>query len=1306
MKIFCNAVPCSLAAAILFTLVSWGGWCSFARTAAAASLAPGQDVRADAALPSAPGQDVQAEEKTQPVGEMGAVGSSSPSAADDALSLAADRDWRFVQKLKDDGMLDVAARQLNAFASEHHADARAPGALVEAAAIYRKLDQPLNALAAYEKLLKQFPTAKEAPRALLQKGELLVALKRFEEAASAYRSLLTSFPASREADAARLGLGESMMALEKTDEAARLFRSLVGGRASGSLASRALFDLGVLAQKAGEDSLAIVRFDSVHESYPQEVVGAFGLLRSAGILASRDAPEAARERYETVIEHYKDPYLQARADLGLAILDEEAQQWAKAAVRYRAVAERGGSPEQVQRALLGLGECELRNGHPKKAREAAEVYLEKYPQAPKAERARLLMARADAARGDKAARDELIALSRSDDTEVAFEALSTLARMTEERAKELPDGTEKIQTLAQARDFWRDASAKATEADQRARAFAEAGRITAEEMQRHALAAEFYRQAFEAAESRSLQATVLGHQVEEEEAAGETGLARKDAERLIAQYPLSAEAAQARSTLRRQDQRLQANAPEAVRRLCELALSGLNDPLLLRMKVGVILRDVAGDPAAATEIFQTAAAQADDPSVAARVFYELGRSWLLLAFEAALKNPQPAAWEEPWESARKAFLSAAASAPQDENAMLYRIAALKMDLAAAASKASVPLFDADLDPLFAGMGEQEALDFRQGSWPLLAQKIGEVLKLATNGSERPWLLWRAAEVSVAADSTQRLAWLREGLKESPSEALQARLRYTLGQLLLAGGEDEEAAVQLRKVIESPVAGEVAVAARYAMAELQRKQRRYNAARDLYQAYASAYPETRRGQRALLLAGDMALYAGDADGAAVIYRSLLDRYPEGVYADDAGYRLATAQMRRGRREDARRRFTHLADPEIHSRYAGRSLLKLSELESWVGRDSMAVVALERLARVDPELARKEQVPLKLARLELKRENPQGALRWLDRLEEESPSAESLALRVEALARAGKVKQAQETFTRLNDGFPDAALLTAGARCDVGDAQLAAKDAESAMAGFRMVQQEPVTADLQARAFYGEGMCLLLLQRWDDARQAFAMAAKVAPDSDWAAQALFKVANLAAHQADDEGARKAYQELADRFPDHPLQAEALKGLAMSWRRLNRYDKAIEVYHRLLEEHPGFPHGEQILSDIAYCYHELGKYELSIAAYQRVLPLLSEEDQAYGQFWIADSLEKLSRYDEAAAAYLKIPYLYPKSGQLPVTAQLKAARVYERMGDVDSAKRLYAKVIKQYGAGSQWGAEAQRRLQAIVPKTDADS
>ncbi len=1232
------------------------------------------------------------------------TGPASPSAS---MSTAdADRDWRFVQKLKDDGMFDVAARQLAAFADKHADDPRAPGALLEAASIYRRLDQPVNALDAYQTLLDRFPTSKEAPRALLNKGELLVESHRWEEAASTYRDLLSSFPASSEADAARLGLGESMMALDRRDEAARLFRYLVGGRAAPPLAARALFDLGVLAQKAGQDSLAVVRFDSVHESYPQEVVGAFGLLRSAEILAANEAPDAARERYEAVNDHYQDPYLQARAELGLAILDEQAHDWKSAARRYRSVAERGGSPEQVQRALLGLGESELQAGRPKKAREAADAFLQKYPKAKQAEKARLLAARADAARGEEAAQDELRALTRSDDHEVAYQAFSTLAGLLEGQADEMEDAAARDGKLIEARDLWRSAATVAPDADSRAQALAEAARIAAEKMGRPALAAELYREASEAAESTAQRAELLYQQIQQEWAAGEEDEARADAERLITAFPLSPQAAQTRTRLRWIERRSRGDAQKALGELSKLALQDEGDAFTRRLEVARVLRDVAGDAAGAATLYAAAAREATGGAEAARARYELARTLLQQALDAALEDPSSGQWESLWDEAAAAFQEAeSAQELPAEQAAEIRLARWKMKLAEAASSIP-PLFNAELDPLLAGMGEQEALDFAAAPWPALAADLEGMRDRQGKGARRAWVLWRSAEITAAADSTQRVEWLQEGLRTSTPQALQMRLRYTLGELLLGMGRGEEAARQFRQVMESPDSGEVAVAARYAMAELQRKQRRYSAARELYQAYAAAYPATRRGQRSLLLAGDMALYGGDADGAAAIYRSLLQRYPNGVYADDAQYRLATAQMRRGRREDARKRFVHLADPATNSRYAGRSLLKLSELESEAGHDSLAVEALSRLNEIDPKLAEQEQVPLKLARLELERGRPESALRWLGRLPDDAVDAEVLALRVQALAQAGKVKKAREALGRLDDGFPDAGRFAAAARCDLADAERQAHQIEAALEDYQRVEQEPVTTELRARALYGIGMTRLQQEHWDEARASFAAAAKAAPHSDWAARALFKVANLAARAGDDEQARNAYQQLVDDFPGHPLQAKAMKGLAVSWRRLDRYDKAVEVYHRLLEEHPDFPGAEQILSDIAYCYHELGKYELSIAAYQRVLPLLGEEDQAYAQFWIADSLEKLSRLDEAAAAYLKIPYLYPKSGQLPVTAQLKAARVYQRMGDVDSAVRLYRKVIDRYGPGSQWGAEAQRRLQAIESRNDADS
>jgi tetratricopeptide (TPR) repeat protein len=133
---------------------------------------------------------------------------------------------------------------------------------------------------------------------------------------------------------------------------------------------------------------------------------------------------------------------------------------------------------------------------------------------------------------------------------------------------------------------------------------------------------------------------------------------------------------------------------------------------------------------------------------------------------------------------------------------------------------------------------------------------------------------------------------------------------------------------------------------------------------------------------------------------------------------------------------------------------------------------------------------------------------------------------------------------------------------------------------------------------------------------------------------------------------------------------------------------------------------PGGEDILAQIAYCHYELKQYDVAIRAYEKVMPLLDEEGQAYAHYWIADSLEQLGNYEDAAAAFLRIPYLYPKEGQLSVTAQLKAAGVYEQMGNDEAAVRIYEKVVASHGANSQWGGEASKRLRRIRERTHGES
>jgi TolA-binding protein len=110
------------------------------------------------------------------------------------------------------------------------------------------------------------------------------------------------------------------------------------------------------------------------------------------------------------------------------------------------------------------------------------------------------------------------------------------------------------------------------------------------------------------------------------------------------------------------------------------------------------------------------------------------------------------------------------------------------------------------------------------------------------------------------------------------------------------------------------------------------------------------------------------------------------------------------------------------------------------------------------------------------------------------------------------------------------------------------------------------------------------------------------------------------------------------------------------------------------------------------------ESGDYTGAIAAYEESLPLLDSEAKARAFYWMGTSYEQLGDFQSAVIEYLKVPYLHPGEGLWVVTAQLKAAECYAQIDREDAAREIYEKVIRQYGADSNWGKLAKKGIESI--------
>jgi len=136
------------------------------------------------------------------------------------------------------------------------------------------------------------------------------------------------------------------------------------------------------------------------------------------------------------------------------------------------------------------------------------------------------------------------------------------------------------------------------------------------------------------------------------------------------------------------------------------------------------------------------------------------------------------------------------------------------------------------------------------------------------------------------------------------------------------------------------------------------------------------------------------------------------------------------------------------------------------------------------------------------------------------------------------------------------------------------------------------------------------------------------------------------------------------------------EAVMGKA---RCLNRQDdptKAI-TFLRTRIEAGGIPPDvlAQVQSFLGNLLLERGRFEEAIPVFQAVVDRSrGDRPEADAQIRIAKCLESLGRMTEAASAYLKVAYLYPKLPSLTAEAEFRAAGIFEKQRQYREALRHY--------------------------------
>lgn len=159
-------------------------------------------------------------------------------------------------------------------------------------------------------------------------------------------------------------------------------------------------------------------------------------------------------------------------------------------------------------------------------------------------------------------------------------------------------------------------------------------------------------------------------------------------------------------------------------------------------------------------------------------------------------------------------------------------------------------------------------------------------------------------------------------------------------------------------------------------------------------------------------------------------------------------------------------------------------------------------------------------------------------------------------------------------------------------------------------------------------------------------------------------------------------------------------AMQNLIDSYEMLGMHDQVLALIREHLQKYPDDEANFGLKVKIGTTYKAMRQYDLAIAQFEKLKKASGQENEADIQFRLAECYELMGQYEKAIIEYLKVKYITKQTDDLPwdVTAQYRAGLIYVKLKQYSEARTLFEKIVKSWGAESDFGRAALRQLEQI--------
>lgn len=511
------------------------------------------------------------------------------------------------------------------------------------------------------------------------------------------------------------------------------------------------------------------------------------------------------------------------------------------------------------------------------------------------------------------------------------------------------------------------------------------------------------------------------------------------------------------------------------------------------------------------------------------------------------------------------------------------------------------------------------------------------------------------------------------LPQNTNAALAEVVRYRMGECEKSLGRAKEAETHYRWVYDQSADSEYHFRAGLRLAELLDQAGRPEEKIVLLSGMAAANPPPELAAACRYMIGAAMEKSGQTAEAVRSFEAILKDYPASSFAAYAA--LALGGIREKQDPSGVRAvelYTRAATNPASPRVAAEAWFQLGETYFRQKKYKESARAYERLAALYPKDERVAE-----SRFQAGWAFHNAGL-YADALKiagaalggaDTARKAEWLYLKANCERQLARNEDAAQTYAAVPQQHPDAVLADSAAY-------------ERALTLYKMGRFQDAVAQgrsLEASTRVKKDVYWLLAESYaslkDEANavQYYRLLVDQFPDSNLAADAMYRLAHLLQRKGGLIEAAAMFGQLVEKFPKHDLAPQALFASALCYSKAQKHELAVREWGRLLQEYPKCSMAEEALYQKAVSETFLRRDAQSMETWRTLLTSFpGTKYAADARFWSGVLEEEAGKFEEAEESFRNALKVGP-SPDLLGRAQFRLALVLQRRSKPDESAAL---------------------------------